>query len=143
MMADYNKRGMLKIMMDKIARFMYGRYGSDQLNIALIIFSLILSIVMRFTPVWYLGYLCYIPLGVSIWRMFSRNVEARRKENFMFLKIIWPFKRWTSNTSRKVKDTTHKYYKCPKCKATLRVPKGRGKIQITCTRCKHEFIKKT
>ena len=43
---------MLTTMMDRIARFLYGRYGSDQLNIALIIFSLVISIVMRFTPVW-------------------------------------------------------------------------------------------
>ena len=130
-------------MMDRIARFLYGRYGSDQLNIALIIFSLVISIVMRFTPVWSLGYLCYILLGFSVFRMLSRNIEARRKENLMFLKIVWPFKNWTQYTSRKVKDKTHKYYKCPKCKAVLRVPKGRGKIQITCTKCKHEFIKKT
>ena len=134
---------MLITMMDRIARFLYGRYGSDQLNIALIIFSLVISIVMRFTPVWYLGYLCYIPLGFIVFRMLSRNIEARRKENLMFLKIVWPFKNWTQYTSRKVKDKTHKYYKCPKCKAVLRVPKGRGKIQITCTKCKHEFIKKT
>ena len=130
-------------MMDRIARFLYGRYGSDQLNIALIIFSLVISIVMRFTPVWYLGYLSCIPLGSSVLRMLARNIEARRKENLMFLKIVWPFKNWTQYTSRKVKDKTHKYYKCPKCKAVLRVPKGRGKIQITCTKCKHEFIKKT
>lgn len=130
-------------MMDRIARFMYGRYGSDQLNIAFIIFSLIISIVMRFTPVWYLGYLCYIPLGVSIWRMLSRNIEARRKENLMFLKLIWPFKNWTQGVKRQAQDKTHKYFKCPNCKANLRVPKGRGKIQITCTKCKHEFIKKT
>ena len=123
------KRGMLTTMMDRIARFLYGRYGSDQLNIALIIL--------------YLGYLCYIPLGFSVFRMLSRNIEARRKENLMFLKIVWPFKNWTQYTSRKVKDKTHKYYKCPKCKAVLRVPKGRGKIQITCAKCKHEFIKKT
>ena len=134
---------MLTTMMDRIARFLYGRYGSDQLNIALIIFSLVISIVMRFTPVWYLGYLCYITLGFSVFRMLSRNIEARRKENLMFLKIVWPFKNWTQYTSRKVKDKTHKYYKCPKCKAVLRVPKGRGKIQITCAKCKHEFIKKT
>ena len=118
---------MLTTMMDRIARFLYGRYGSDQLNIALIIFSLVISIVMRFTPVWYLGYLCYIPLGFSVFRMLSRNIEARRKENLMFLKIVWPFKNW----------------KCPKCKAVLRVPKGRGKIQLTCAKCKHEFINKT
>ena len=134
---------MIKTLMDRLPRFLYGRYGSDQLNIALIIFSLVISIVMRFTPVWYLGYLCYIPLGFSVFRMLSRNIEARRKENLMFLKIVWPFKNWTQYTSRKVKDKTHKYYKCPKCKAVLRVTKGSGKIQITCAKCKHEFIKKT
>ena len=130
-------------MMEKIARFLYGRYGTDQLNIALLVFSVVVSVVMRFTPVWYLGYLCYIPLGFSIFRMLSRNIEARRKENRMFLKIIWPFKSWTQYTQRKVKDKDHKYYKCPSCKAILRVPKGRDKIQITCTKCRHEFIKKT
>ncbi len=130
-------------MMNRIAKFMYGRYGTDQLNIAIILLSLLISIILRFTPVWYLGYLSYILLGVAIWRMFSRHIEARRKENAVFLKFIRPVKGRMQYANRNLRDKTHKYYKCPKCKAVLRVPKGRGKIQITCTRCKYEFIKKT
>ena len=130
-------------MMGRLARFLQGRYGNDQLNIALLILSVLISIVMRFTPVWYLGYFCYIPLGLSVWRMLSRNLQARRKENEQFLKLLHPFQSRVGFVKTKVKDPAHLYYKCPSCKAVLRVPKGRGKIQIICTRCKHEFIKRT
>ena len=61
---------------------------------------------------------------------FPEILKQEEKENLMFLKIVWPFKNWTQYTSRKVKDKTHKYYKCPKCKAVLRVPKDAAKFRL-------------
>lgn len=60
-------------MLNWLQRLMYGRYGTDQLNLFLLVFSIVASLILRFTPVWYLGYLTYLPLGYAVFRMFSRN----------------------------------------------------------------------
>ncbi len=130
-----------------LQRLMYGRYGGDSLNIALLIFSVIVSIVLRvvggIVHLPWLAVFTAIPVGLVIFRMFSKNIARRQKENQVFLKI---FRRSAGSVKQKTaraQDTLHKYYRCPKCKQQLRVPKGRGKICIICPKCKHEFIKKT
>lgn len=122
---------------------MYGRYGSDFLNLFLLVVAIVFSIIIRFTPVWYLGYLSYIPIGFALFRMFSRNIYKRQAENQKFLQISAPVIKWFRTKSARAKDSAHKYYACPKCKQTCRVPSGKGKIQITCPKCGEKFIKKT
>ena len=124
-------------------RLMYGRYGSDFLNLFLLVVAIVFSIIIRFTPVWYLGYLSYIPIGFALFRMFSRNIYKRQAENQKFLQISAPVIKWFRTKSARAKDSAHKYYACPKCKQTCRVPSGKGKIQITCPKCGEKFIKKT
>lgn len=127
----------------RMAQFMSGRYGNDALNVALMLFAVLISVVLRFTPVWYLSFLCYVPLAVMVFRTFSRNIERRRRENEIFTSVFYRLRNWAGRNKAKAKDTTHKYYKCPACKAQLRVPKGKGKICITCPKCRKEFVKKT
>lgn len=119
-----------------LRRMMYGRYGSDKLNMVLVFSALGTQIVSWFLPFPYarLGLLlaCYFLLGWAIFRMFSRNVRKRYRENQKFLAFF-----------TRLKDRNHKYYKCPKCRQPVRVPKGKGKIAITCPRCKEKFIRKT
>lgn len=129
--------------MYRLAQFLSGRYGNDALNVALMIFAVLISVVLRFTPVWYLSFLCYVPLALMLFRAFSRNIAARQKENRLFLAPVRKLQAWAGRNKTKAKDTTHKYYKCPACKAQLRVPKGKGKICITCPKCRKEFVKKT
>ena len=129
--------------MYRMAQFLSGRYGNDHLNVALMLFSVLISVALRFTPVWYLSFLCYIPLGFMLFRAFSRNIAARQKENQLFLAPFRKLRAWAAAHKAKAKDTTHAYYKCPFCKAQLRVPKGKGKICITCPQCRKEFVKKT
>ena len=74
--------------------------------------------------------------------MFSRNIAARRRENEKFLSFWRALKGFFTGKNRRPRDKEHKYYKCPKCKNTLRVPKRGKKIQITCPVCGHSFIKK-
>lgn len=123
---------------DALRRFMAGRYGSDKLNqwllgaaVVLIILGLIGSrtgsAVLALS-----GALAYVPLIWSIFRMYSRNIEGRRRENAAFQRFL-----------TRLKDRQHRYFSCPKCRQTVRVPRGRGKINIRCPKCGEQFIRKT
>ena len=136
---------MLQRLRESYRRFMYGRYGSDQLNIALLVaevatslLSSILSIFLRGSWVytfilWPLfALLMYGLLGFSIFRMLSRNIYRRQREN----------QRW-KNLCLRVTDRNHRYFRCPHCRQTMRVPRNRGKINIRCPKCGEKFTKNT
>ena len=130
--------------MNWLRNFMMGRYGGDQLSIALLIFSVVLSVVLRFVPVPFVGLVVYLPLIWCLFRMMSRNYSARRAENQVFLKFWNPVSGGVKGFVARRKDSkTHRYFHCPGCKAWVRVPKGKGKISITCPKCRKEFIKTT
>ena len=80
--------------MNSLRNFFSGRYGNDHLNIALLLFAMILMFVFRFTPVWYLSFVAYVPLIFMVYRGFSRNYEKRRRENEVFLSGIRKLKFW-------------------------------------------------
>ena len=123
---------------DAFRRFMAGRYGSDQLNrwlLGLAVVLIVLGMVGSRTGSTFLAtlsLLAYVPLIWSIFRMYSRNIEARRRENAALQRIL-----------NRLRDREHRYYKCPKCRQTVRVPRGRGRINIRCPKCGEQFIKKT
>jgi predicted membrane protein len=130
--------------MNWLKKFLYGRYGSDHLSIALLFLSLLLSIVFMFFPATILNYIVYIPFIVFLFRVLSKNIAKRREENNKFLKLWNPILAWFRKKQYRLQDSkTHKHYSCPSCKQEVRVPKGKGKIRITCPKCKMEFIKKT
>lgn len=130
--------------MNQFRRFMYGRYGFDQLTSALIFFSLFLSIltaITRFTPLFMLS---YIPIIYAIFRILSRNISKRSQENLAFYKLTGTLKNKFKNSKLLIAGTkTHKYVKCTRCKQIIRVPRGKGKICITCPKCKMEIVKRT
>ena len=117
-------------------RFMQGRYGSDKLNTVILIIGLVVSLLQLFMPTawlkWTFMLISYVFLGLAIFRMLSRNVYKRYEENRKYLRLL-----------DRLKDKEHRYYECPRCRQTVRVPKGKGKISITCPKCKEKFIKKT
>ncbi|MBQ7295522.1 MAG: hypothetical protein IJW86_04935 [Clostridia bacterium] len=130
-------------MLDKLRKFMYGRYGNDQLNLALVIFGCVLTLFLSFFDAAFIRYLGLIPYIVAACRMLSKNIAKRQQENLKFLKISAPWRQFIIKKVKQFQDKDHKYYQCPKCHNTLRVPKGRGKIKISCPHCSTEFIKKT
>ncbi len=131
-------------MMNRFRNFMAGRYGvNDQLNIALLIFGCILTFIFSIIGVKYIHMLSWIPFIVVVWRMFSRNIAKRQAENQKFLKNTEPCRKFFNKKTAQWQDSEHKYYNCPGCKRTLRVPKNRGKIKITCPHCNREFTKRT
>lgn len=123
-------------------KFMYGRYGSDQLNMTLIVSSLILSFLGGlFAP---FTIISYILLGLCLYRMFSKQIYKRRSENDLFMNKTAPIRKWYKRTKNRWKDrNTHVYFKCPTCHQFLRVPKGRGNIEINCPHCHTHFDKRT
>ena len=123
---------------------MAGCYGSDQLNNALLILGIALIIVARILGWAWMNVFILALLCLCYFRMFSRNIQARYAENEKFMRFYGQFK---SSIARKkanmVQRRTHRIYKCPNCKQSIRVPKGKGRIAITCPRCKTEFIKRS
>ncbi len=119
-----------------VRRFMTGRYGHDKLNMALLTVGLIASFLTMLLPLWWLDLVLtlvsYVLLIVSLCRCFSRNTYQRYQENRKYLLLL-----------DRVKDRNNRYYACPKCRQTVRVPRGKGKISITCPKCREKFIKKT
>jgi hypothetical protein len=135
------KRGRI---MDWLRRVMVGRYGVDQLSIGLLILDIVLGLVNQFVRTPVLSVLCFLILILCYVRIFSRNIQKRYEENCKFLKLINPVRYWFKKTVRRAKESkTHCFYKCPNCRQTIRVPRGKGKIQITCPKCRTQFIKKT
>ena len=116
--------------------FMQGRYGGDKLNIALVWASLgayLLQLLIPFALVKLLLIVVYYGLlGWAIFRMLSRNTYKRYEENRKYLRFM-----------ERLKDRQHKYFDCPRCRQTVRVPRGKGKISVTCPKCKEKFIRKS
>lgn len=134
---------MFKLLLDKIRRFMYGRYGTDKLSFVLLIAGLILSLIGQLFLLFPVMVISYVFYGYALFRILSKNITTRQKEYYSFLKVWNPMVKWfkmrkTIWNDRKV----YRYFKCPNCKQWLRAPKGRGKIQVTCQKCRKEFIKK-
>ena len=127
-----------------LRNFMVGRYGQDHLNTALCVAALISWLISLFVGGWLLSALYFLFMGLAIFRMLSRRIDKRRAENDRFLTYWWPIRRKIDLALRKAKERrTHKFFKCPGCRNTLRVPKGKGKVNITCPKCGERFQKKT
>lgn len=132
--------------MNWIRNFMRGRYGLDQLGIALFIASMAITLVFSFggrTTAW-LRLLGEIPLILFLFRILSRNTMKRQLENGRFLAIWNTVSSKFKNKSEQLRDSkTHIFIKCTNCRQTLRLPRGRGKIRVTCPKCGKVFEKKT
>jgi len=124
--------------------FMMGRYGPDHLGVGLVILSFVLSIcyaVFGYLPFLFISYFTF---ALTLFRMLSRNLKKRRAENDIFIRYWWPVKVRCQKFFKRVKEFfTHKRFKCPKCKTKLRVPRGVGKLRITCTKCDEKIFKKS
>ncbi len=128
----------------KTARFMYGRYGNDALTNFLLILGLILMIISCLPHLGWVYLLSAAVLAWSLMRSFSRKIDRRRRELDRYLRIKKPIVNFFKLRRNKWRDRkTHVYFKCKKCKAVLRVPRGKGSIIVTCTRCKDRIEKKT
>ena len=129
---------------EKMQQFMYGRYGNDQLSRLYLGATLVLLVLSLFTR-WTIFYVAGIALLVyCYYRMFSKNTAKMSAQNQKYLN--WRYglavKKQKARTQAEQRRIYH-YYKCPQCRQKVRVPRGHGKICITCPKCKMEFIRKS
>lgn len=128
--------------LQKLQQFMMGRYGADRLNFVLLILGIVLS-VFGSLLFWPLIILSYLVLIYVLFRSFSRNIPARQREYQAFLRVWNPVKGWFRFQKQRFSQRReYKYFRCPNCKQQLRAPRGRGKIEVTCQRCRTVFRKK-
>ena len=126
-----------------LQRFMYGRYGTDQLNQTLIGVYLVLFVIYMLTGSQILYLLSFFLMVLTLIRMLSRNFAARRAENAKFQKVAGPAIRWLRLQRTIHRDKEHCYFKCPNCGQYLRVPRGKGRITVTCRGCGASFEEKS
>ena len=120
----------------RFRNFMVGRYGTDKLNMAILSAGLVACLISAFVDSVKLNLLLTaVSYGLMFWalfRSFSRNTYKRYQENRKFLQFF-----------DRLKDREHRYYDCPKCRQVVRVPRGKGKIAITCPKCAEKFVRKS
>lgn len=123
---------------------MQDRTGVDHLSLALLIVSLVVGLFGQLLGWGWLTWLSLVPLVFCYFRIFSKNKLKRHQENILFLKYWYPIQSKWINQYRALKARRqYRYFKCKECGQQLRVPRKKGKIEITCPKCRHTFIKKT
>ncbi len=138
----------MNVMRERLERFMMGRYGADELTKVLNAAALVCIVLSMFGGKWHLlGLFYWIGFGLLVYtcfRMLSRNVSKRQQENQRFLNARYQgaVKRNAAKKRWEQRDI-YRFYKCPGCSQRVRVPKGKGKICITCPKCRTEFVKKS
>ena len=133
---------------EKLANFFYGRYGVDQLYKFLMIvwFSLtVINLILGFfdgTAI-VVSVISVLSLGLFIWMMYrvlSKNIVARQKENYQYLTIRNKIVGWFNLQKRRFKERkTHSFKKCPSCKKTVRLKKIKGEHTVRCPLCSSTF----
>lgn len=140
--------------MNWFRRFMEGRYGADNLSRFMLVCALVFMILYYIFNATIGGtafvILYYVSMVLLIWniiRIMSRNYPKRSAENQWYLgkknSVVMFFKRLTGKAPKQAVDRDHKIFRCPGCGQKVRVPRGRGRIAITCPKCKKDFVKKT
>ncbi len=122
----------------------YGAYGTDRLTRCCLAIAVILLFLSFFTPLGFLYYIAVALLAYSYFRLFSKNIPSRYRENEFFVKHTDKFldffrnfgNSWTQNKSYHI-------YKCPNCSQKIRIPRGKGRIEIRCPKCGNRFMKKS
>lgn len=129
---------------DNAQTFLYGRNGNDAFNKFLFGACLVFLILYLFLKARFLFYISFALLIYSYFRMFSKNLAKRQSENAKYYQLRTKLFVYLKNIKERwVQRKDYKFFTCPSCKATLRVPKGRGKIKIVCRKCGNSFIGKS
>lgn len=126
-----------------LSRLMAGRYGTDQLNTTLMFLYMALYLISIFTRWTILYWIALVLVFVTLFRLFSRQIDRRRAENAKFLQLVRPMQRKLKNFKTRVRDREHRYFKCPNCKQQMRVPRGKGRITVHCRSCGATFEEKS
>ncbi len=127
---------------EKLTRFMYGRYGMDTLGkwtIGAGLLAMLLSNLRDNYTLFLISWACII---YAYFRMFSKNIYKRSAENQAFLNKTVRIRSWFSRQKgMAAQRKTHHIYRCPGCRQKIRIPRGKGRIEVRCPKCGTTFIK--
>ena len=128
-------------------QFMIGRNGNDEFNRFLLAVDMVLILLSVIFSRWIgrvLSPIALVLLGFTYYRMLSRDLIRRSDENARYFRLRERFLGMIRVRKEQwVQRKDYKFFVCPACKATLRVPKGRGKIKIVCRKCGNSFMGKS
>ncbi|MCI8293827.1 MAG: hypothetical protein HFH53_09895 [Hespellia sp.] len=131
-------------MKEKFIRFMQGRYGADSLTKFLVITGVIVACLSSISKVRSLYLLAWVFIIFAYFRMFSKDYAKRSAENQLFLKKTYKLRCKFAGWKRRLGQIRQYHiYKCPSCKQKIRIPRGKGKIEIRCPKCNETFVKKS
>lgn len=134
-------------MRERLARFMAGRNGADNLSRAVMLLAFILFILSLFFSDWLVQLLLTLAVAGIVYvyfRMFSKNVARRREENSRYLAKTASLRSYFRSLGERWRQRRdYKFFRCPMCRTLLRVPRGKGKIKIVCRKCGNSFIRNT
>lgn len=129
---------------DKANNWFKDRRGPEELANFCIVIALVLVVINIFAGQVWLGIVALVLVGYAIFRMCSKDVNARAKENVSFLKALGPVRPWVQDPPAAFKETrTYKHVTCPSCGQKIRVPRGKGNIRVTCPTCHDKFDTKS
>ncbi len=136
-------RGFFQRFNNTVQRFMYGRYGVDEFGSFLLVTGMVLAALSLFRPFFWLS---FPAIAVFVWsyvRIFSKNFAKRQSELAKYWRIRSRVRDKIAFLKSKARDKNHRYFRCKMCRTVMRVPRGKGKIEITCPKCRSKIIKKT
>ena len=124
----------------KVVEWMRGRQGPDDLAVFCTNLAVVIVVVNLFVRTSWLGWTALVLIVYSMFRIQSKNLGSRSRENEAFLKALGPARPWVQNPRAAWTEfRTYKHVKCTSCHQKVRVPRGKGKLRVTCTRCKTKF----
>ena len=124
----------------RLAEWLRGRQGSDDLAIFSMNVAIVVVIVNLFARMSWLGWIALALVVYSMFRIQSKNLGARSRENEAFLKALGPARPWVQNPRAAMTELrTYKHARCSSCKQRVRVPRGKGKLRVTCPKCGTKF----
>lgn len=130
--------------MESLRRFMQGRYGADQLTIALVAVGLVFSLLFSLLHWYWLTAIYWVLMILCIYRILSRNYDKRYAENQKFMVLWGPIQhKLTGMPQQMAQRKVYSLFKCPHCGQKLRLPRGKGLVVVKCHSCGTEFQKKT
>lgn len=130
-------------MKQKLAQFLMGRYGNDDLNRFLFVLEIIIFVISLFKSNVVILLVFYLIIFLYMYRSLSRNIVARSLENQKFVRVKSKVTHNLKAIKMNFQEKSHKHFVCPKCSQIVRVPKGKGMITIKCPSCHTSFDKKS
>ena len=124
----------------KMMEWLRGRQGPDDLAVFCTNLAIVVVVVNLFARVSLLGWIALALIAYSMFRIQSKNLGSRARENEAFLKALGPARPWVQNPRAAWAELrTYKHVKCRSCRQRVRVPRGKGRLRVTCPRCKTKF----